>query len=194
MTKLKLAILGSGRGSNFSAIYQNIQKGTLEAQIVLVLSDKPSKMLAQAKDYGLVTIYLNPQNFSDRNSYDQELIKHIKSSGADLVILAGYMKILTPDFIKAFPNRILNIHPSLLPDFKGLHPQRQALQAGVVESGCTVHYVNEELDGGPIILQKKVPVLPGDTEESLAQRILQEEHKIYTQALKIVSKNLKKVE
>lgn len=184
---IKLGFLGSGRGSNFQAIYKQILNGVLKAEAVVVISNKQSKMLEIAQEYGLASIFINPTGFSSKEEYDAELVKTLKSHGVDLVILAGYMKILTPIFINAFPDRILNIHPSLLPAFKGLHPQRQALEAGVKFAGCTVHYVINELDSGSIITQAVVPVLPDDNEDSLAERILEKEHIIYTEAIKIVA-------
>ena len=184
---IRLGFLGSGRGSNFQAIYKNILNGTLEAEAVVVISNKKSKMLEIAEEYGLISIFIDPKGFSSKEEYDAELVKTLENHGVDLVILAGYMKILTPVFINAFPDRILNIHPSLLPSFKGLHPQKQALDAGVKFSGCTVHFVTLELDSGPIIIQETVPVLPDDNESSLAERILEKEHIIYTEAIKIVA-------
>ena len=190
MTKLRLGVVGSGRGSNFIAIQENILKGNLDAEIVLVLSDKPSAMLERAKGYRLKALHVDPKAFGSKVDFDLELVRLLKQNNVELVILAGYMRILSDAFIEAFAGKLLNIHPSLLPLFKGLHPQRQALQAGVKESGCTVHLVTEELDSGPILLQERVPILPGDTEESLATRILAKEHRIYTQAIsKWMSRN-----
>ncbi len=188
---IKLGFLGSGRGSNFQAIYKNILNGKLKAEAVVVISNKKSKMLEIAEEYGLSSIFLDPKGFSTREEYDAELVKILFSHGVDLVILAGYMKILTPVFIHSFPNKILNIHPSLLPAFKGLHPQQQALDAGVKVAGCTVHFVTDELDSGPIIIQETVPVMPDDNEDSLAERILKKEHIIYTEAIKIVAGGIK---
>jgi phosphoribosylglycinamide formyltransferase-1 len=184
---IKLGFLGSGRGSNFQAIYKNILNNMLKAEAVVVISNKKSKMLEIAEEFGIVSIYLDPKSFPTKEEYDAELVKTLLSHGVELVILAGYMKILTPVFINAFPNKILNIHPSLLPDFKGLHPQQQALDAGVKVAGCTVHFVTQELDSGPIIIQETVPVLPSDDEDSLSERILEKEHIIYTEAIKIVA-------
>ncbi len=184
---IKLGFLGSGRGSNFQAIYKNILNGTLQAEAVVVISNKQSKMLEISEEHGLSSVFIDPKGFSSKEEFDAELVKRLESHGVDLVILAGYMKILTPVFINAFPNRILNIHPSLLPSFKGLHPQKQALDAGVKFAGCTVHYVTLELDSGPIIMQEVVPVLPDDNEDSLSKRILEKEHIIYTEAIKIVA-------
>jgi phosphoribosylglycinamide formyltransferase-1 len=183
MAPIRLGVLGSGRGSNFVAIQDDILAGKLNAHIEVVLSDKPSPMLEKARGYGHKAIFVDPKTFNSKTDYDQELIRLLKEDNVDLVILAGYMRILSDVFIKAFPNRILNIHPSLLPLFKGLHPQRQALLAGVKESGCTVHYVTSELDGGPIVLQAVVSVLPDDTEATLAARILVQEHLLYSKAI-----------
>jgi len=185
---IKLGVLGSGRGSNFQAIYKNILNGTLKAEVVVVISNKESKMLKIAEEYGLISVFLDPKGFTSKEEYDAELVNILKKHGVDLVVLAGYMKILTPVFINAFPAKILNIHPSLLPSFKGLHPQQQALDAGVKFSGCTVHFVTIELDSGPIIIQEVVPVLPNDNEDTLAERILYKEHVLYTEAIKIVAR------
>ena len=185
---IKLGVLGSGRGSNFQAIYKNILNGTLKAEVVVVISNKESKMLKIAEEYGLISVFLDPKGFTSKEEYDAELVNILKKHGVDLVVLAGYMKILTPVFINAFPAKILNIHPSLLPSFKGLHPQQQALDAGVKFSGCTVHFVTIELDSGPIIIQEVVPVLPNDNEDTLAERILEKEHVLYTEAIKIVAR------
>lgn len=186
-SKIKLGILGSGRGSNFLAIAKNIEAGKLNAEIVIVLSDKASPIIESAKGMGLSADHIDPKNYPSREAYDAEVVARLKRAGVDLVVFAGYMRVVSPQFIKSFPDRIVNIHPSLLPLFKGLHPQQQALAAGVKESGCTVHIVTDELDGGPIILQAKVPVLEGDTEESLSARILVEEHTLYPQAISLLA-------
>jgi phosphoribosylglycinamide formyltransferase 1 len=190
MNLFKLAFLGSGRGSNFHIIQKNINDGKLLAKTSIVVSDKKSKILELAKNMNLDNIFIDTDLFSTREDYDKELVKVLKDKKVDLIILAGYMRILTPVFIKEFEGRILNIHPSLLPSFKGLHPQRQAIEAGVKISGCTVHYVTQALDSGPIIAQKAVEVFPDDSEYSLAERILEQEHAIYTLAIQSVLNEL----
>ncbi len=183
----KLAILLSGRGSNFLAIYENIQKGRLNAEICAVISDKKdARGLLKAKEIGLPSFYVP---FKNRKSGESEIIKIIEEKKADLICLAGFMRILSRDFVKRFKFKILNIHPSLLPSFPGLDAQKQAFLYGVKFSGCTVHFVDEGVDSGPIIKQAVVNVFDDDTPEKLAERILKEEHKIYSEAIEIVLKN-----
>ncbi len=190
----KLGILLSGRGSNFEAIAQHIENGKLDAEIALVLGNvQEAPGLARARQRGLETLFL-PSKGLDRGSYDQELVAALKARQVNLVCLAGFMRLLSATFIEAFPRRILNIHPSLLPAFPGLDAQRQALQYGVRYSGCTVHFVDEGLDSGPIILQRVVPVLPDDSEHTLADRILAEEHQIYSEAIQLVLQNRIRIE
>jgi phosphoribosylglycinamide formyltransferase 1 len=185
----KLGILLSGRGSNFEAIAQHIENGKLDAEIALVLSNiQEASGLERARQRGLETLFL-PSKGLDRRRYDQQMVAALKARQVDLVCLAGFMRLLSATFIEAFPHRILNIHPSLLPAFPGLDAQRQALQYGVRYSGCTVHFVEEGLDSGPIILQRVVPVLPDDSEHTLADRILGEEHQIYSEAIQLVLQN-----
>jgi phosphoribosylglycinamide formyltransferase 1 len=182
----RLGILLSGRGSNFEAIADHIQAGDLKAEIAVVLSNvHQAPGLLKAQQRGLETAYLSSKGLN-REEYDQQIVKVLQEKHVDLVCLAGFMRLLSPLFVQAFPNRILNIHPSLLPAFPGLEAQRQALEYGVRYSGCTVHFVDEGLDSGPIILQSVVPVLDTDTEESLASRILKEEHRTYSQAIQLV--------
>ncbi len=179
----RLAILLSGRGSNFEAIADSIRQGRLPARIEVVVSNLASAAgLEKARTRGLKTLVI-PSRGVPREDYDQSLVYELKRHRVELVCLAGFMRILSPVFVRAFPNRILNIHPSLLPAFPGLHPQRQALEYGVRFSGCTVHLVDEGVDSGPILLQAAVPVLESDDEESLAARILAEEHRLYPQAI-----------
>ena len=160
------------------------------AEVALVISDQPNAAgLAKAKERGVETLIIERRGRS-REDHDREIAKALGEHQIEIVCLAGYMRLLSPEFIAAFRNRILNIHPSLLPDFPGLHPHKKALEAGVVSSGCTVHYVDETLDGGPIIAQRKVPVLAGDTEESLAARILEQEHELYAEAVAKVIERL----
>ncbi|OGD27796.1 MAG: phosphoribosylglycinamide formyltransferase [Candidatus Aminicenantes bacterium RBG_13_63_10] len=182
----RVAVLISGRGSNFMALHDAILKGWVNADIVLVLSNKEDAAgLRAARDRGLDTIFLNPTLFASKEDYDREVVSELRRKEADLVCLAGYMKVLTPYFCREYKNRIMNIHPALLPSFPGLHVQQKAVEWGVRFSGATVHFVAEEVDMGPIILQAVVPVLQDDTEDSLAARILVEEHKIYPEATRL---------
>jgi phosphoribosylglycinamide formyltransferase-1 len=183
----RLGILISGRGSNMAALAEAIREDRIpHAEIVLVISDKPDVAgLEKAKTLGLNTRVIE-RNSRGREEHDCETIAALNEYEVDLVCLAGYMRLLSSSFIAAFRNRILNIHPSLLPCFPGLDAQRQAITQGVKWSGCTVHFVDETLDGGPIIAQKVVPVLDGDTEESLSARILIEEHRLYPEAVALV--------
>lgn len=182
----QLAILLSGRGSNFEAIAENINSGRLDASIAIVISNRAdARGLQVARERGLNAIAL-PSKGLDREAYDRRLIEELRRQPVDLICLAGYMRLLSASFIREFPNRILNIHPSLLPAFPGLDAQHQALDYGVKVSGCTVHFVDEYLDAGPILLQAAVPVQDDDTEQTLAARILKEEHRIYSQAIRIV--------
>jgi phosphoribosylglycinamide formyltransferase-1 len=182
----KLGILLSGRGSNFSAIAGNIAAGTVPAEIAVVISNLPeARGLEIARERGLPAVAI-PSKGLDRETYDRLLIEELHRRQVNIVCLAGFMRLLSATFIRAFPNRVLNIHPSLLPAFPGLDAQHQALEHGVKVSGCTVHFVDEYLDAGPIIVQAAVPVLDEDTVESLSARILREEHIIYSAALRIV--------
>lgn len=187
-SKLQLAVLGSGRGSNFQALQQYIESQDLPAVIKLVISDKENALiLDKARAKGIETRYINPGQFTSKQMYEEELVKVCEGSGADMIVLAGYMRILGDTFIKAFLHRIINIHPALLPSFTGLHAQKQAVDYGVKYSGCTVHFVDAGVDTGPIILQAVVPVLPDDDEDSLSARILVEEHKLLPQAVKLLA-------
>jgi phosphoribosylglycinamide formyltransferase-1 len=182
----RIAVFLSGRGSNFKAIREAIQTGTINAEIALVFSNiETAPGLQIARDFGLETLYLNPKLFPSREDYDKEAIREARKRNTDLICLAGYMRILTPYFCREFKNRIMNIHPALLPSFPGLHVQKKAIDWGVRYSGATVHLVAEEVDMGPIILQAVVPVLQDDTEETLADRILVEEHKIYPRSVQL---------
>ena len=181
----RLAILLSGRGSNFEAIANNVASGAIEASIAVVISNRPeARGLEIARQRGLDTLVL-PSKGMDREAYDRRLIDGLRPFQPDLICLAGFMRLLSAAFIREFPNRILNIHPSLLPAFSGLDAQHQALAYGVRVSGCTVHFVDEYLDAGPILLQAAVPVHDRDTEETLSARILEEEHRIYSEAIRI---------
>lgn len=182
----RLAVLLSGRGSNFEAIADNAANGSLEAHIVAVISNRPeARGLLVARQRGIHTMALASRGM-DREAYDRALIEELRKYDVDLICLAGYMRMLSAGFVRQFPNRILNIHPSLLPAFPGLDAQRQALEYGVKISGCTVHFVDEYLDAGAVLLQAAVPVLDDDTVESLSARILEEEHRIYSEAIGIV--------
>jgi phosphoribosylglycinamide formyltransferase 1 len=182
----RLGILLSGRGSNFVAIADSVASGRLPAEIAVVISNRPDAPgIALAQDRGLNAVILASRGL-DREVYDRHLVAELHKHSVDLVCLAGYMRILSGYFIREFPLRILNIHPSLLPAFPGLDAQHQALEHGVKFSGCTVHFVDEGLDSGPIIRQAVVPVLDADTAESLSERILAEEHRIYSEAIALV--------
>ncbi len=177
--KLIIGVLASGRGSNLESIFNAISAGLLMVKVGVVLSDKKdAKALERARNYQVPAIYIDPRAYPDKPAYDTAVVQALQAHQVDLVILAGYMRIVTQPFLEAFRNKIMNLHPSLLPSFPGLHAQRQALDHGVKVSGCTVHFVDAEVDHGPIIMQASVPVLEGDTEESLVDRILIEEHRI----------------
>ena len=182
----RLGILISGRGSNFEAIARNIAAGSIPAEIAVVIANRPeTRGLETALRLGLNAVCI-PSKGLDREIYDRMLLEELSGNAVDLVCLAGYMRLLSATFIRQFPNRILNIHPSLLPSFPGLDAQHQALAHGVKISGCTVHFVDEGLDAGPIILQSAVEVLDGDTADTLSARILREEHRIYSEAIRLV--------
>ncbi|HEY6273244.1 MAG TPA: phosphoribosylglycinamide formyltransferase [Terriglobales bacterium] len=185
MTALKrLGILLSGRGSNFEAIADSVQAGRLPAEIAIVVSNRADAPGLESATRRSLKTALIPSKGRVRQEHDREVIAALKQAEVDLICLAGYMRLLSPEFVRAFPNRILNIHPSLLPAFPGLEAQKQAIEQGAKMSGCTVHFVDEHLDHGPIILQKKVPILDDDDEYSLAARILKQEHIAYTEALR----------
>jgi len=180
----KLGVLISGRGSNLKAIIEAIEQKRLDASIAVVISNRAEAPgLELARQAGIEALVLSHKGFTSREDYDRALVKELKDRGVALVCLAGFMRLLSPVMVGAFPNRILNIHPSLLPKFPGLHPQQQALDAGATVSGATVHFVNTELDAGPVVLQRQVPVLPGDTAATLETRILAVEHQLYPEAI-----------
>jgi len=190
----KLGILLSGRGSNFEAIARNAQAGKIPAEIAVVISNKADAQgLATAREMGLATRFI-PSKGKEREAFDREVVAALREFQVDLVCLAGFMRILSPTFIREFPQRILNIHPALLPAFPGEEAQRQALEYGVKFSGCTVHLVDEGLDSGPIVCQAVVPVLDDDTPEALAARILKEEHRIYSEAICLLLEDRIRVE
>jgi phosphoribosylglycinamide formyltransferase 1 len=189
-----LAILLSGRGSNFDAIARNVLSGAIQARIAAVISNRADAPgLDRARTLGFEALCL-PSKGKDRDSYDRELVAKLQTFGVDVVCLAGFMRVLSPHFIRAFPGRILNIHPALLPAFPGLDAQKQALDYGVKFTGCTVHIVDEGVDTGPIICQAVVPVLEADTVETLSARILKEEHRIYSEAVRLVVEGRLRVE
>ena len=182
----RLGILISGRGSNFEAIADNVAAGALDAEIAVVISNRAeARGLESARLRGLNAVCL-PSKGQDREVYDRMLVAELHRHHVDLVCLAGFMRLLSAGFVREFPDRILNIHPSLLPSFPGLDAQHQALAHGVKITGCTVHFVDANLDAGPIVIQASVPVLDLDTEETLSARILEQEHRIYTEAIGLV--------
>ena len=183
----RIGVLLSGRGSNFEALADSVAAGRIPgAEIALVLSNREGAPgIARAQQRGIAARVL-PSKGLEREAYDRQVVAALREAGVDLICLAGYMRLLSPYFVAAFPQRILNIHPSLLPSFPGLESQKQALDYGVKYAGCTVHFVDENLDAGPIVLQAVVPVEDGDTEETLGARILKEEHRIYTEAVALV--------
>jgi len=187
MATVRIGVLASGRGSNFQAIVDAVESGFVKhARIVVLISDvEDAFALERARNHGIAGVFVNPKDFSRREEFDSRLVEEISKRDVDLVLLAGYMRIITPGFVKSFKNRIMNIHPALLPSFPGLHAQKQALEYGVKISGCTVHFVDEEVDHGPIILQSAVDVMDDDTEETLSKRILEQEHRIYPLAVKL---------
>ena len=186
--KLKIAVLASGSGSNLQAIIDEIAAGLLPAELCLVISDKPDAYaLQRAQKANVPTKILLPQDFASRLDYDAQLVQILQAAKVEVVALAGYMRLGPPTLLNAFPQRVLNIHPALLPSFPGLHAQRQAFEYGVKVAGCTVHFVDEGMDSGPIILQAPVPVLDTDDADSLAARILEQEHIIYPLALRLLA-------
>jgi phosphoribosylglycinamide formyltransferase 1 len=186
--RFRLAILLSGRGSNFEAIAEAVESGVIpDARIVAVISDVPEAAgLERARRRGLPAFAVDRKQFASRREHEAGILRILEEARPDLICLAGYMRVLSPEFVARYRGRILNIHPALLPKFSGLHAQRRALEAGETVSGCTVHFVDEGTDTGPVILQRTVPVLPGDTEDSLSERILVEEHRAYPEAIAMI--------
>lgn len=183
----RIAVLISGRGSNLQAILDATVSGRLDAATAVIMSNKPDAAgLSRARAAGIEAVHLAPGRYPDRDAYDRAIVDMLRARDIGLVCLAGYMRLIGPVLLDAFPNRILNIHPSLLPSFPGLHAQRQALEHGVRLSGATVHLVDGSLDAGPIVLQAAVPVFDDDTVERLSERILVEEHRIYPEAIRIL--------
>ncbi len=182
----RLGVLASGRGSNFQAIIDAIESGTLNAKIEVLITDNPSAYAVErAKRHNIPHVYINPKEFSTKDAFFEKIRDELKSRGVELVVLAGFMRIVRPPLLHAYPMRVMNIHPALLPSFPGLHGQKQAVDYGVRVSGCTVHFVDEGMDTGPIIIQAGAPVLPDDTEETLSGRILVLEHKLFPEAIRL---------
>ncbi|KLU39312.1 MAG: phosphoribosylglycinamide formyltransferase [Peptococcaceae bacterium 1109] len=191
----RLAVLASGRGSNLQAIIEAVRSGALTLEIVGVASDRPeAQALARAEAAGIPAAVFPPRQYENRRAHEAAILRWLQELEVDIVALAGYLRILSPGFIQALGCPILNIHPSLLPAFPGLNAQSQALAYGVKVSGCTVHFVDEGVDSGPIISQEAVPVLPHDTLESLSERILEAEHRLYPKALQLVAEGLERPE
>ena len=195
MAKEVLGVLCSGRGTDLQSIMDAISAGCLEAEIAVVLADKPEAMaLRRAEKAGIRSVCVNRKLYEDRESFERVLVSELRKSGVTLVILAGFMRILSPYFVHEYSGRIMNIHPALLPSFGGAHAHRDVLAYGVKISGCTVHFVDEGMDSGPIILQAAVPVLDDDTEETLGARVLEQEHIIYPKAIQLYVEGRLKVE
>ncbi len=192
---MNLGVLISGRGSNLQSIIDASEKGTISAKVAVVISnDAAAKGLERAKKHGIPTAVFDPKAFKDKNTYELEIVKVLKEHKVELVCLAGYMKIVGPVLLEHFQGKMINIHPSLLPSFPGLHAQQQALDHGVTVTGCTVHFVDEGCDTGPIIIQSAVPVKENDTEETLSTRILVQEHHIYPLAIDFIARDKLKIE
>lgn len=185
----RIAVFVSGRGSNFMALHENIKKGIIrDAEISVVFSNKEdAKGLDYAKKENIEVIVIPSKDYNNRQEYDKKIVEALKPYNIDLICLAGYMRIVTHKLIKAYENKIINIHPALLPSFKGLHAQKQALEYGVKYSGCTVHFVDDGMDSGAIILQKIVEVYDDDTEDTLSERILKQEHIAYSEAVSLLT-------
>ncbi|MDC4204271.1 MAG: phosphoribosylglycinamide formyltransferase [Candidatus Manganitrophus sp.] len=192
---LRLGVLVSGRGSNLEAILDAIKQGKLSARVAVVISNKKdAAALERAARYQVPAIFLDQTHYSRREEYDAAVLQQLKEFGVEFVVLAGYMRLVTPTLIQPYHDRIINTHPSLLPAFPGMHAQRQALSYGVRVSGCTIHFVDEEMDHGPIIAQASVPVFEGDTVEQLSERILAEEHRLLPQVLQLYAEGKLKVD
>lgn len=188
MGKLRLGVMASGRGSNLQSIMDAAAAGKIKAEVAVVFSDnKDAFALERARKAGIPALYLNPRDFGLKDEYEKAVLEILNEHGVQLVCLAGYMRIVGRVILNAFPNRVINIHPALLPSFPGLHGQQQAWEYGVKFSGCTVHFVDEGMDTGPIIIQAVVPVYDDDTADTLADRILEQEHKIYPEAIGLIA-------
>ena len=194
MKKINLGVLVSGSGSNLQSIIDHIEQKKLDAEIKIIISNNPQAFaLERAKKHHIPSIVFDHSEYQDRVEFDRKMIEVLRFHSIDLVVLAGFMRVLTPFFLKSFPLRVMNIHPALLPAFPGLHVQKKALDYGVKFSGCTVHFVDEGVDSGPIIIQAVVPVYDHDTEQTLGERILREEHKIYPRAIQLYGEGKLKV-
>ncbi|MBF0321257.1 MAG: phosphoribosylglycinamide formyltransferase [Nitrospirae bacterium] len=191
---INIGVLASGRGSNFQSIIDSIKSGALNARVACLITDNPEAYaIERAKSHNIPHVYVNPADFTGKDMFYRRIADELRASAVELVVLAGFMRVVKKPLIEAFPMRIMNIHPALLPSFKGLHGQRQALEYGVKIAGCTVHFVDEGVDTGPIILQEAVPVLSNDTEDSLSERILTCEHHIYPLAIRLYAEGKLKV-
>ena len=192
MKKMRVAVFVSGSGSNLQAI---IDAGIPSIEIALVFSNNPDAYaLKRAENHGIPTLVVSHRDFKSREEFEGEILKHLEPLGIELIVLAGFMRILSPVLVRAYANRMINLHPALLPSFPGIHAARQAIEAGVKFTGCTVHFVDEGVDSGPIILQAVVPVEDGDDEDSLLQKIHAEEHRIYPEAIRLISEGRIKIE
>jgi phosphoribosylglycinamide formyltransferase-1 len=192
---VNIAVLCSGSGTNLQAIIDSVKSGYIPAKIAFVVSDnKDAFALKRAQEAGIETLILNKKDFKTREDFDKEIIKNLKKKNVELVVLAGFMRLISPHFIKEYRNRIVNIHPALLPAFKGTQGIKDALEYGAKVTGPTVHFVDEKLDNGPIILQKAVEIKDGDTESALLERVHKEEHKIYPEAIKLFVEGRLKIE
>jgi len=188
--KKRIAVLASGKGSNFQAVIDSLQQGKIPATCIALITDNPKAYAIERANIAKIPVtVIDYASFPSREMYECALLSAMHKANADLFVLAGYMRIVGAEIVRSFPGRMMNIHPALLPSFTGLHAQRQAVQYGVKVSGCTVHFVDESLDGGPIIIQHAVPVVEGDDEESLADRILQHEHVCYPEAIRLFCEN-----
>ena len=195
MAKEILGVLCSGRGTNLQSILAAVESGDISAPVGVVLTDKPdAKALERAEKAGIPHFCVDRKQYADKQTFEEALVEKLREHGVTLVILAGFMRILSPYFVHAFPGRILNIHPSLLPSFGGAHAHRDVLAYGVKVSGCTIHFVDEGMDSGPIILQTAVPVLDSDDEDTLAARVLEQEHKLYPKAISLFLNGKLKIE
>jgi len=191
---LKLGVLASGRGSNFQAIIDAAESGRLKASVEVLVVDNPDAYaIERAQKHGIPHVFLNPKEFPSRNGFYAGIAEVLRQRGVELVILAGFMRVVGKPLLDAFPMRVMNIHPALLPSFPGLHGQKQAADYGVRISGCTVHFVDEGVDTGPVIIQAAVPVSPEDTEDTLAERILKLEHRIFPEAVRLFAEGMLEV-
>ena len=193
--RIRIGVLVSGRGSNLQAIIDNIGNGSLAAEIAVVISDQPDAFtLEHARKHSIPAVHISAKGYRGRREeYDALLVQELRKHSVDLVILAGFMRIISKVLVQAYPHRMMNIHPALLPSFPGLHVQKAAIEHGVKFSGCTVHFVDEGMDTGPVIIQAVVPVLDGDTEDVLASRILKQEHKLFSRAIRLFAEGKLKV-